>query len=188
MEYWKEIPNTNGTYSASINGEIKRNVGFQCKKERILKQCDNGNGYKTVAISINSKPKKRYVHRLVAEVFISNQENKEEVNHIDGIRSNNKLSNLEWVTRSENHYHRYEVLKQRGVNYGKIGELNWRSKEVVMLDKDSMEEIAKFPAVMSAMRATGINESNIRSAIYSGGTAGGYIWKYVRDNKARWNG
>lgn len=73
-----------------------------------LKNSQHGNGYSTV--SINGK--NRYVHRLVAEAFVPNPENKEEVNHIDGCRSNNNATNLEWVTKIENMRHAKEVLKK----------------------------------------------------------------------------
>jgi len=178
MEIWKDIKGFESLYQASNTGLIKRMQGYQCKKERILKQANNGFNYMAVSLSIGSKVKRFYVHRLVAETFLENNENKEEVNHIDGNRQNNNLSNLEWVTRSENHYHRYKVLKQRGVNFGKTGEKNWKSKPVVCFDNQG-NLIKRYAGVMEAMRQTGINESSIRSVIYGKSkTAGGYIWEY----------
>ena len=73
-----------------------------------LKNSQHGNGYLTVHINGQNK----YVHRLVAETFIPNPENKKEVNHIDGCRSNNSVDNLEWVTKTENMKHAKEVLKK----------------------------------------------------------------------------
>lgn len=54
----------------------------------------------------------KLVHRMVAELYIENPENKKEVNHIDGNILNNNISNLEWVTRSENEYHKHRLKKQ----------------------------------------------------------------------------
>ena len=65
--------------------------------------------YKTVSYMENGKQKQIAVHRLVALAFLPNPENKPEVNHIDGDKSNNNVSNLEWVTRSENTQHAYDT-------------------------------------------------------------------------------
>lgn len=66
------------------------------------------NRYKTVAATVDGKQKHYYVHRLMAEAFIPNTENKPQVNHIDGNSLNNDISNLEWVTASENTQHAYD--------------------------------------------------------------------------------
>lgn len=81
------------------------------RSNKVLKQTLHKNGYLTVATKIGGSQGKSYcfrVHRLVAEAFISNPNNKEEVNHIDGNKTNNTLSNLEWVTRSENIQHAWD--------------------------------------------------------------------------------
>lgn len=173
MEIWKDVKGYEGYYLVSDLGNVKR-----LHSKNNLKAINNGYNYLSVSLSINGNVKRFYIHRLVAMSFIENKENKEEVNHIDGNRKNNKLSNLEWVTRSENHYHRYKVLNQKGVNYGKTGSKNWRSKAVIQYDLNG-NKINEFPAVMEAMRQTGIHEANIRGCIKGKGkTAGGYIWKY----------
>jgi hypothetical protein len=98
-EYWKLIPNTKD-YFASINGEINRNG-------KNLALCRNAGGY--LIVNINSKT--FLVHRLIANTFIENTENKRTVNHINGIRTDNSVKNLEWNTHSENLHHKYKVLK-----------------------------------------------------------------------------
>ena len=179
MEIWKNVIGYEDLYKVSSLGIIRRKIGYQSKTERVLKPLNNGNNYMSVALSKNGKVKRMYVHRIVCLSFYENSKNKKEVNHIDGNRQNNKSNNLEWVTRSENHFHRYKVLKQKGVNFGKTGSKNWRSKEVNQFSLEGVF-LKKYPAVMSAMRDTGIGESNIRGCIYGRSkTAGGYKWQYA---------
>ena len=178
MEIWKDVKGFKGIYKISNYGNVKRLKGIQCKKERILKPINNKRDYMGVCLAKDGVISRKYIHRIVAEAFLENKHMKDEVNHIDGNRKNNKLTNLEWVTRSENHYHRYIVLKQRGVNYGKTGASNWNSKKVNKYSKQGVF-IKSYAGVMEAARQTGINESNIRCSCYGKQkTAGGFVWKY----------
>lgn len=68
-----------------------------------------GDRYQKCVLKINGKPTMKYIHRLVAEAFIPNPDNKPEVNHKDGNKLNNNVSNLEWVTLSENRLHAYKT-------------------------------------------------------------------------------
>lgn len=77
-------------------------------KINVIKHKDNGRGYKLVSLWKNNKEYKKYVHRLVAEAFIPNPNNYLEVNHIDGNKDNNNLSNLEWCNRKYNQRHAIE--------------------------------------------------------------------------------
>lgn len=107
-------------------------------KEKELKCFDNSFGYKQVnLVDDNGKERKKYVHRLVADVFIENNNNLPEVNHIDGDKANNSISNLEWVSRSENVRHSMKVLghKPLGPKAKKVrdeitGDVFNRAKEV----------------------------------------------------------
>jgi hypothetical protein len=86
-------------------GGLKRNPAKQ------LKAGKGKNGYLTVSFSVDSLKSNHSVHRLVARAFIENESNKPQVNHKDGNKHNNSLNNLEWVTRSENMRHAFDVLK-----------------------------------------------------------------------------
>jgi len=110
---FKRIPGYE-KYFACDNGTIH---SFWHKKPTILKPCFDSMGkYLFVGLHKNKKIKQKNVHRIIAEAFIPNPENKPQVNHINGIKTNNNVSNLEWVTRSENMQHLYRVLKYKHHN------------------------------------------------------------------------
>ena len=96
-EIWKDIKDYEGIYQVSNLGRVKT--------DRILKVGKNKGGYLGVSLSKNSVISPQRVHRLVAEAFILNPENKPQVNHIDEDKTNNKVSNLEWMTAKENSNH-----------------------------------------------------------------------------------
>ena len=113
IELWKDIKNYEGIYQVSNLGRIKTldkyvNCLYEQKrliKSREIKTFKNNSGYYIVSLYQNNKSKKFLVHRLVAEAFIPNLNNKKEVNHIDGNKENNCVENLEWVTAKGNILH-----------------------------------------------------------------------------------
>jgi predicted XRE-type DNA-binding protein len=105
-EFWKKIENYDN-YQASNYGRVKK---VKNGKERILKPQVISSGYEIVALSVNSKSISKTVHRLIAQTFIENNKKKECVNHINGIKTDNRVENLEWNTKSENAIHAYKKL------------------------------------------------------------------------------
>jgi len=107
MEVWKTIKDFKN-YEVSNYGNIRSN---HYSKVRILKQ-ENAKGYLRVSLSKDNIVYRFQVHRLVAIHFILNIQEKPCVNHIDGNKLNNNVSNLEWCTYSENEKHSYKVLNK----------------------------------------------------------------------------
>ena len=108
MEIWKDVPGYENFYQVSSIGRIKSLPRRGRKQSRILKPTYDRKGYLGVDLFKDKERKRCRVHRLVALSFIPNPENKPEVNHIDGIKTNNVIENLEWNTTSENLNHRDE--------------------------------------------------------------------------------
>ena len=126
-EVWKDIVGYEGLYQVSNLGRMKVlkhpvNRGF-CKcftKESIIKPRIKDNGYLFVCLSkgTTKSMKNRYIHRLVAEAFIPNNQNKPQVDHIDGDKKNNIVENLIWATQEENINNictKYRSKKIRGI-------------------------------------------------------------------------
>ena len=119
-EQWAPIEGHNG-YQVSNYGRIK---SFKLGIPKILKPAINRDNYLICRLSAKSVSKSYTVHRLVAKAFISNPENKREVNHIDGCKFNSVVSNLEWVTPGENRKHAFDT----GLTKAQRGEENGMAK------------------------------------------------------------
>lgn len=153
-------------YSISDTGEVRND-----NRNTILTQ-NTEQGYKTVGIRVNKKPKKCRVHRLVAITYIPNPENKPYVNHIDGNRSNNHVENLEWVTPQENTIHAVQT-----------GLMLPTRKRSVKQYSEQGEFIAEYESITQAAKATNTSGEKITSCCKGERiTTNGFQWKYSEDN------
>jgi hypothetical protein len=114
---WKDIPGFEGKYQISDDGEVKSlrrwvpngTPNGMWLRERILRQQPMQNGYLQVSLRDGTKTYVKYVHIIVAEAFLQKPSPKHIVNHKDGNKRNCKVSNLEYVTFSENNQHAYDT-------------------------------------------------------------------------------
>lgn len=118
-EVWKEIAFSHGRYEISNYGRVK---SFNNGKFKILKPCLNRYGYLYVDLSINGKKRRVHIHRLVAETFIQNPENKATVDHVFNNKFDNYVENLRWATVAEN------IRYARDTGASKSGEENYKAK------------------------------------------------------------
>lgn len=172
-------------YEVSNFGRVKSLKG---KEERILKPLNAKDGYQQLLLSKDGKPKTFKVHRLVAMAFIPNPNNYAEVNHIDEVKTNNHVDNLEWCNRKYNINYgaRNEKVSNAisGENnpktmLGKLGKKHPNAKQIIQLTLDN-QVIKNWDSMMDIKRELGFNQGNICnccSGRYK--SAHGYKWKYA---------
>ena len=162
---WKQIEGYVGYYVVSNTGLVKsvpRSVRDRNRRSvrfagGFRKLQTTHQGYKQVSLDKNGVGKKFLVHRLVAMAFIPNPGGKANVNHIDGIKDNNNVENLGWVTSSENRKHAYATGLLKAPYKGKFGKHHNRSKTIYRLDKSGNNIIAIYHGSHEASRKLGIS-------------------------------
>lgn len=179
MRRWKDVDGFEGRYQVSDDGHVRSIPDIDWRGHilsgRILTQTPNKKGYLRVMLNGQSVR----VSRLVALAFTENPLMLLQVNHIDGVKANNSVGNLEWCTNSENQMHRHRVLGQPGGMAGKRGIACKNSKPVRGIAMTS-GEIVLFGSASEAGRELGFCGSGVAMAacgtLYS---FHGYRWAYI---------
>lgn len=161
-EVWKPISGFEGLYEVSNFGSIRR---IDCDPYRYLKFGYAGRGYSQVHLyGLLGKKRDAYVHRLVAEAFLENPRNCEQVNHIDGNKKNNHVSNLEWCTNRENNAHAWGT----GIRY---------VKKILCVETGEIFSNARIASDAHHCHPSAITA--VCLGYYGHRTAGGFHWKYT---------
>ena len=145
-------------YSVSDMGRVMKN-----SSKKIMKPSKMPNGYMQINLfTSDGRRKKELVHRLVAITFIPNERKLPEVNHIDGVRDNNIVSNLEWVTRKEN------VEKST-------------LPKKIRVKKQTLEFVGEYDSIQLACKALGLIQSNVSACLHNKNqkTHKGYVFEYI---------
>lgn len=171
---WKPIPGYH--YSVSSDGKIKNDL-----TQKLIRPCRTGRGgeYQAVALRNENGVKKFYVHRLVAQAFLENPNSKEQVNHIDGDKTNNDANNLEWVTGSENQIHRFHVLG-KCTTPDHLKKLRNAARKATSEKVRCVETGEIFQSQSEAAKSLGLSICAINACVCGRNkTAGGYHWERV---------
>lgn len=184
MEEWRDIKGYEDSYQVSSLGRVRTKDRYlnatygskQFRKGQTIKGCIIPKGYVCVDLWKNSKPKRKYIHRLVAEAFVPQPEGLNEINHIDEDKTNNAVPNLEWCNHKYNL--NYGSVKQRIGRANRNGKF-WSRRVAQYLNGNL---IATYPSASEAERETGIDASAIRKVCLCKPkfrTAGGFEWREI---------
>lgn len=186
MEIWKDVKGYEGLYQVSNKGNVKSVprvvltiLNARHYKTVYLQAVHNDKGYLIVSLSRNGEIKKARVHRLVAEAFIPNEDNKPCIDHINGIRDDNRVENLRWCTKKENC--NFELAKQNHIDSHKEQKNENLMKIVHQFTLDG-DFVAEFKSTKEAAKAVGCSDRAISKSCREGNPTLGYIWKYKKED------
>lgn len=174
MEQWKYICGFDGLYKVSNLGRI-----YSVKSDKILKQSFIRSRGRKTYLSICLSGHRFTCHKLVALAFVPNPNKLPEINHINGIKTDNRAVNLEWTTRSANCKHSWDNGLMQGAR-GMLGKNHKLSKKLAQYSRDG-KLIKIWDAAMDVQREMGFRQGNITSC--ANGTlksAYGFIWRHIK--------
>lgn len=192
-EVWKDVVGYEGYYIVSNTGRIIRNerettnrLGVRLTISRLeMGTYMDKDGYLCLGLTKDGVRKTKKAHRVVAESFICNENGLDTVNHIDGDKTNNNVSNLEWMSQLDNVRHSWSIGLSTCHTNGRFNEKHPRSRIIFQYSK-SGEYISEFPSVSEAARCVGANRGNISMAALYGSLdtcVYGYKWSYEKRDK-----
>lgn len=175
---FKAIPGYEGYYLATESGKI-----FSIRKGDFMNPSFDKDGYKKYTFSVKGKSKTVRGNRIIATTFLENPLNLPQVNHISGIKTNDSVYNLEWISNLDNQRHSWKKLGRKGAWQGK-GELltginNHAAKSIIQYNLQ-MNFVKEWETITDAANTLGINISNIVSVCKGKRkSAEGFIFKYT---------
>lgn len=189
VEVWHDVKGYEGLYQVSNLGRVKsleRNIKMRQyvlhTVEKIMKPIFDGKGYNQITLCKSGKMKRISIHRLVATHFIPNTENKPFINHINGIKTDNRVENLEWCTPSENNLHMYRVLGHKGTMLGRKASEETRRKIIESNNKPVLciELNQTFPSAKAASLWLKMSPDAVSASIRKHCKCKGYTWTYIK--------
>lgn len=195
-ESWKQVEGFNGRYEVSNTGKIRSINYRRSGSTKELKILVDRYGYPCVSLPMpNNKRKHFTIHRLVASAFIPNPEGKPEVNHKDGDKFNNHVSNLEWVTMQENQRHAWEnglkeksriMSAKRGKSektISRLSQYNDQRKKPIISHCIATGEEKTFSTQREAARAINGDQGNIQKVLKGKAKQHkGYAFRYAEED------